>query len=240
MNQVRPNTLLSMLSRVEDSFLFDNLQEFSADRHTVLQRAGEITEHVYFPLSGMVSFLTVMNDGTAVETASVGYDNAAGCNTALSGRNANCQLIVQLDMKALRIRSQLFRAAYEKGAGIRHIVQVSSELLIEQVQQTAACHALHAAEQRLGRWLLQCYDYAGNEFLDLTQDFVSEMLGVRRTTVSQVAATLQSEGLIRYRRGHVTVLDRERLLARSCECYDTVMKHRNGHPALKPIAVPPQ
>jgi CRP-like cAMP-binding protein len=129
--------------------------------------------------------------------------------------------------------------AYEQSPRVRQMVQVSSELLIEQIQQTAACHALHSAEQRLGRWLLQCYDYAGNEFLDLTQDFVSEMLGVRRTTVSQVAATLQAEGLIRYRRGHVTVLYREKLLARSCECYEAVMEHRNGHAALKPLAVPP-
>jgi len=240
MNQVRPNTLLSTLSKVEDSLLFDNLQEYSADRHTVLQRAGEVSDHVYFPLSGMISYLTVMNDGEAVETSSIGYDNAAGCNTALSGRNANCQLIVQLDMKSLRIKSPLFRTAYDQSPRVRHIVQVSSELLIEQVQQTAACHALHSAEQRLARWLLQCYDYAGNEFLDLTQDFVSEMLGVRRTTVSQVAATLQTEGLIKYRRGHVTVLDRESLLARSCECYDAVTKHRHGHIPVKPIAVPPQ
>src|SRR5215216_1764302 len=119
MNQVRPNTLLSMLSKVEDSLLFDNLQEYSADRHTVLQRAGEITEYVYFPLSGMISFLTVMNDGEAVETSAVGYDNGAGFNTALSGRNSNCQLVVQLALRSLRIATPLFCAAYEQSAAVR-------------------------------------------------------------------------------------------------------------------------
>jgi len=188
----------------------------------------------------MISFLTVMNDGEAVETCSVGFDNCCGQNTALSGRNSNCQLIVQLALKALRIKSQHFKVAYEKSAAVRQMVHVANELIIEQTQQTAACHALHAAEQRLARWLLQSHDYAGQDLLDLTQDFVSEMIGVRRTTVSLIASTLQAEGLIKVRRGHVTVVSREGLERRCCECYETVMKHRNGHPALKPVAVPPQ
>jgi len=226
-----------MLNESDEPMLFKHLHPFDAERNTILQRAGHPSEHVYFPLSGMISFLTVMYDGEAIETSAVGYDNAAGCNTALSGRNSNCQLIVQIAMRSLRIDKQAFCRAYAESAAVRHMVQVSNELLIEQVQQTAACHALHSAEQRLARWLLQCHDYAGDTTLDLTQDFVSEMLGVRRTTVSFIAHNLQAERLIQYRRGHVKVLDRQALENRSCECYALVAGCRTVR--VKPLAVPP-
>jgi CRP-like cAMP-binding protein len=239
MNQIRPNSLLATLNEGTESALFNNLTRFSAERHTVLQRAGEATGHVYFPIAGMVSCLAVMSNGEAVETAAVGFDNMCGHNTALSGRNTNCQLIVQLDLQAHRIATQRFQEAYKQSDAVRHMVHVANELLIEQTQQTAACHALHAAEQRLARWILQTHDFAGQDVLDLTQDFVSEMLGVRRTTVSQVATALQNEKLISVRRGHVTVLSREGLEQRACECYAAVMK-RSEHPALKPLAVPPR
>jgi CRP-like cAMP-binding protein len=242
MNQVRPNNLLALLSRTEDALLFASLSDFSAERHVVLQRAGEPTEFVYFPTAGMISFLSVMQNGEAVETAAVGYDNGAGFNTALSGKNANSQMIVQLAMQSRRISNELFRQAYEHSAGVRLMVHIGNEMLIEQTQQSAACHALHEAEQRLARWLLQSHDFAGQDTLDLTQDFVSEMIGVRRTTVSVLAMTLQGEGLIKYRRGHVTVVDREGLERRCCECYALVAKNRSphNHPHLKPIAIPPQ
>jgi len=240
MNQVRPNALLAMLNKSDEAQLFSQLVSYPAERHTILQRAGEPTDHVYFPTSWMISFLTVMRDGEAVETASVGYDNAAGYNTALSGRNANCQLIVQLSMKSYRIGKAEFSQAYEHSVGVRHMIHVGNELLVEQIQQGAACHALHQAEQRLARWLLQSHDFAGQDSLDLTQDFVSEMIGVRRTTVSLIANTLQQEGLIHYRRGHVTVIDREALERRCCECYGTLVESRQKHPSLKPVAVPPR
>jgi CRP-like cAMP-binding protein len=242
MNKPRPNNLLALLDRTEDAIFFDRLNHFSAKRYTMLQRAGEPTKHVYFPIVGMISFLTVMSDGEAIETACVGYDNAAGCNTALSGRNANCQLIVQLALQAQRISNEHFQAAYETSPRVRRMVHVSNEMLIEQTQQTAACQALHKAEQRLARWLLQSHDYVVDDVMDLTQEFVAEMIGVRRTTVSILATTLQTEGLIKYRRGHVTVVNREGLERRCCECYSVVAKNRGlaPDPAVKPIAIPPQ
>src|SRR5215203_2336320 len=113
MNQVRPNSLLAMLNKSDEAQLFSSFVDYDAERHTILQRAGEPTDHVYFPVAGMISYLTVMEDGQAVETSSVGYDNAAGYNTALSGRNSNCQLIVQLAMTSYRISTLHFRQAYE-------------------------------------------------------------------------------------------------------------------------------
>jgi CRP-like cAMP-binding protein len=105
-------------------------------------------------------------------------------------------------------------------------------MLVEQIQQIAACHALHNAEGRLARWLLQTHDYAGSDVLDLTQDFVSEMMGVQRTTVTALARTLQNEGLIRYSRGRVTMVDRKGLEQRCCECYQTVAEARSCNPPL--------
>lgn len=239
MNQVRPNKLLAMLVKTDEAILFDHLTDFEGPRHTTLQCAGEPIDHVYFPVAGMISLLTVMSNGEAVETAAVGYDNACGYNAALSGRNANCQAIVQLQLKALRIPKAAFKTAFEQSAGVRQMVHHGSELLIEQIQQGAACHALHETESRLARWLLQSHDYAGQDTLDLTQDFVSEMIGVRRTTVSLLATNLQSEGLIKYRRGQVTIVNRLGLEARCCECYHLVARNRTGEVVAKPLAVPP-
>ena len=226
----RPNNLLATLTKADERLLFGNLVEFSADKHTCLQRAGEPVEHVYFPLAGMISLLTVMSDGFAVETAAVGYDGAAGFNGALSGRDANCEAIVQISMKSLRIARRPFLNAYEDSPGVRRMIYLANEMLVEQIQQIAACHALHNAEGRLARWLLQSHDYAGNDILDLTQDFLSEMIGVRRTTVTELAQILQQEGLIRYSRGHVTIVDRKGLEDRCCECYKAVAEARAAGP----------
>jgi CRP-like cAMP-binding protein len=239
MNLLRPNKLLATLIRADEHSLFGNLVEFNADKHTRLHRAGEQIEHVYFPLAGMISLLTVMNDGVAVETAAIGYDGAAGFNGALSGRNSNCEAIVQISMKSLRIARRPFLNAYESSPGVRRMIHGANEMLVEQIQQVAACHALHNAEGRLASWLLQTHDYAGNDVLDLTQDFVSEMIGVRRTTVSALAQTLQMEGLIKYSRGRVTIHDRAGLERRCCECYQAVVEARTFHPPLKPLSVAP-
>jgi CRP-like cAMP-binding protein len=232
MNIPRPNNLLATLIRADERALFGNLVEFNADKHTRLHRAGEQIEHVYFPLAGMISLLTVMTDGVAVETAAVGYDSAAGFNGALSGRNSNCEAIVQISMKSLRIARRPFLNAYDSSPGVRRMIHIANEMLVEQIQQIAACHALHNAEGRLARWLLQTHDYAGSDVLDLTQDFVSEMMGVQRTTVTALARTLQNEGLIRYSRGRVTMVDRKGLEQRCCECYQTVAEARSCNPPL--------
>jgi CRP-like cAMP-binding protein len=114
------------------------------------------------------------------------------------------------------------------------MIHLANEKLVEQIQQLAACHALHQAEGRLARWLLQSHDYAGANVLDLTQDFVSEMIGVRRTTVTELAQALQKEGLIKSSRGRVTILDRSGLERRCCECYRAVAEARAFNPPLKP------
>jgi CRP-like cAMP-binding protein len=239
MNLLRPNNLLASLIRDDERALFENLVEFNAQKLTRLYRAGEPVEYIYFPLAGMISLLTVMTNGTAVETAAIGYDSAAGFNGALSGRNSNCEAIVQIPMKSLRIARRPFLIAYNCSPGVRRMIHGANEMLIEQTQQVAACHALHSAESRLARWLLQTHDYAGANILDLTQDFVSEMIGVRRTTVTDLARALQMKGFIKYKRGRVVITDRNGLERLCCECYRTVAEARASNPPLKPVSVAP-
>jgi CRP-like cAMP-binding protein len=231
--------MLSMLNKSAEARFFGDLEEFSGKRRTILARAGKVIDHVYFPTSGMISLLTVMRDGEAVETGAVGYDNGCGFNAALSGQNSNCQSVVQLAMTSLRIAKQPFCEAYDRSPAIRRMVHRGNEMLIEQLQQTAACHALHTVETRFARWLLQAHDYAWQDVLDLTQEFVSEMIGVRRASITEIALRLQTEGLITYRRGEVTIQNRRALEARSCECYRLIAESRSGKSGLKPVAVAP-
>src|SRR4051812_48467456 len=190
MNKVRPNNLLSKLTRADEGELFDNLKEYSAGRSEILQRAGEVIDYVYFPTCGMVSLLAVMRDGQSVEAAAVGYDNAVGYNNALSGRNSNCQVIVQLPLQSLRITRSAFALAYENSVGVQRMIHYGNELFIQQLQQNTAGHALHAAEGRLARCLLQAHDKSAPAIPALTKEFVAEMLGVLRPTVSILANTL--------------------------------------------------
>jgi CRP-like cAMP-binding protein len=240
MHRVRPNTLLSTLSRVDEPELFGALSEIYMERHTLLQATTAPIEHVYFPVAGMISLQSVMDGGQSVESAAIGYDSATGFNGALSGRNANCQAVVQLDLTALRIAKVPFLNAYNSSYRVRQMIHAANELLVEQVQQTAACHALHRTESRLARWLLQTHDYAGIDVFGLTQEFIAEMMGVQRTTVTEVAQMFQKERLIKYTRGHVTILDREGLEERSCECYRIIAPSAVPEPPrLKRVARPP-
>ena len=213
------NALLARLSRADEADFFSHLTEFNAPKRTVLYQAGEDVEYVYFPTAGMISLLTMMDDGQCLETSAVGREGAAGFNAALSGRNINCRAVVQLDLQSFRMSKVSFRQAFSGSPGVRRIVHHANELLIDQIQRTAACHVFHSTEARLARWLLQTQDHAGKAEIDLTQEYLAEMLGVLRSTVSVVAARFQKDGLIRYRRGHLNILNRTGLVRLCCECY---------------------
>jgi CRP-like cAMP-binding protein len=167
----------------------------------------------------MISLVTLMQEGTMVETAGVGFDNALGIGTALSGRIPACRAVVQLPLISLRISKANFNQAFAESAGVRAMAHQANELMFEQVQQSAACNALHDIEARLARWLLRCSDYTGGKQLRLTQEFMAQMLGVRRPTVTNIACSLQQRGFIDYTRGQLKVLDRASLEKLACECY---------------------
>jgi CRP-like cAMP-binding protein len=230
------NRLLGMLPADDWQAIKKHLTTVSHDSGTSLQEPGRPMEYVYFPHSGMVSLLTVMKDGRGIETATVGNEGAVGAEAALGVTTAITRGVVQIAMTASRISRKDFMRCVERRTVIRHLAFRANEALLGQMQQTAACNALHQIEARLARWLLQSQDRVSDGgVVPLTQEFLSEMLAVRRTSVSATAHILQSEGLIKYSRGSIKILDRDGLKKKSCECYGAIAKQTEGLLA-KPLA----
>lgn len=224
LNELRRNRLLAALRPPERMLLEPHLKEVELEQGAILQEQGELIERIYFPHSGMVSLLAVMQQGNAVETATIGREGAVGAMSGLGPRHAFTRALVQMSGSASQIMTAKFQAVVAKSAAIRDIVVRHNEVLLAQVQQSAACNALHEAEARFCRWLLQSRDRSDSDVVPITQEFVAQMLGVRRTTVTLVAQSLQDAGLLRYRRGQIEILDRDTLEARACECYGVVRR----------------
>jgi CRP-like cAMP-binding protein len=216
----RRNHLLGSLPPPDLALLTPYFKDVVLAQGDVLQEQGEAITDVYFPHDGIVSLLAVMQQGDAIETATVGREGAVGSMSGLGPRWSHMRAEVQVAGKASRIDVHRFRKATESSHAIREIVVRYGEMLLIQVQQTAACNALHDVEERLSRWLLQARDRVDGNIIRLTHEFLSQMLGVRRPTVTVVARMLQDAGLIRYHRGHIEIIDRAGLEARACECYD--------------------
>ena len=167
----------------------------------------------------MVSLVAVMQSGATVETATIGRWGIIGASAALGAKSAVARAVVQLPGTAAWISAAHFHAAAGQSAAIRDLVVRYNDILLGQIQQSVACNALHAMEARLCRWLLQTHDCIDGNAIPLTQEFLGQMLGVRRTTVTIAARLLQGAGLIRYRRGLIHILDRQALEEIACECY---------------------
>lgn len=223
-----PNSLLALLPAADFALLKPQLREIPLRQGAVLQEPGEFVQQVYFPIDGIISLLAVMRTGEAIETATIGREGAVGSLAGLGPRRSYTRAVVQVDGAALRIPAATFRAASERSAAIFDTVVRYSEMLLIQVGQTAACNALHDVEARLSRWLLQANDRLEGNTVGLTHEFLSQMLGVRRTTVTVVASNLQQAGLIKYRRGQIVIVDRPGLEARACECYAAIRDQING------------
>ena len=213
------NRLLAALTPAELLLLTPHLKEIVLEQGVVLQEQGERIDQVYFPHDGIISLLAVMQQGDAIEVATVGCEGAVGALAGLGPRRSYTRDVVQVAGVASRIASARFRKVAEESEAIRDVIVRYGEILLVQVQQTAACNALHDVEERLSRWLLQARDRVTGDTIRLTHEFLSQMLGVRRPTVTVVARMLQDAGLIRYHRGHIEILDRRGLEARACECY---------------------
>jgi CRP-like cAMP-binding protein len=167
----------------------------------------------------MISLLAVMSDGQGIETATVGSEGVVGAMYGFGIRRGFTRAVVQAPLVASRISTAHFHIAVQKSETIRNLMASYIEVLMAQIQQTAACNALHTMESRLARWLLQTRDRIDSDVLPLTQEFLSQMLGVRRTTVTLVARQLEQAGLVQNRRGRIVVIDRKGLEDVACECY---------------------
>jgi CRP-like cAMP-binding protein len=221
----RRNLLLASLSAKDFAVLAPHLKDIELEQGAVLQEQGERIEQVYFPHAGIISLLAVMRQGEAIETATIGFEGGVGSFAGLGSRRAHTRAVVQVRGWASRIAAARFRKIAEANEAVCRIVIRYGEMLLLQVQQTAACNALHPVEARLSRWLLQARDRLESNSIRLTHEFLSQMLGVRRTTVTVVAHMLQQAGVICYHRGQIEIVDRAGLEARACECYEAIRRN---------------
>jgi CRP-like cAMP-binding protein len=216
------NRLLMSLEGADLALLTPHLREASLRQGQIVQEQEAPVERVYFPLNCVISLISVMNGGEVVETATIGREGAVGAFAGFGPWHAFSRATVRLPGQAATISAADFQAATKQSERIGNMVLRYKESLLAQVQQTAACNALHQLEARLARWLLQTLDRTDDPRLPLTQDLIAQMLSVRRSTVTVVAGKLQEAGLIRYHRGRIDVLDRPRLEETACECYATI------------------
>lgn len=190
----------------------------------VVYEPGKAQFHVYFPTTALVSLLHVLENGGMAEIAIVGNDGIVGIPVFMGGLTTSTRGVVQGGGEALRFPAAGLRREFEQGGPAMHLLLRYTQALISQISQTAVCNRHHHIEQQLSRWLLHSLDRIGGTEVAMTQELISNMLGVRREGVTQAAARLQRKGLIRYSRGHITVIDRAGLERCACECYAVVKK----------------
>jgi CRP-like cAMP-binding protein len=209
----------------------DDFTALNKHFRTIELRAGELLARpddeirtVYFPHSGIVSFLVEVAEGDMVQTGMVGRDGVVGAAQAIDDKVSINKIIVQLPGTASVIDRHPLREAILSGNGIRKLFAAHEQFFIADIQQTAACNALHPVEARMCRWMLRMMDLVGTD-VPLTQEYLAAMIGVRRSSVTDVAGRLQTDGIISYARGHIRIDNVQRLMESSCECHDAVNKN---------------
>lgn len=184
-------------------------------------------EFVYFPLSAMLSMVTVMRDGSQVEAATIGNEGTTGSPLSLPGTISPILMLCQIPGECIRMPAKTFRNWLGQSESVRDVMDRHAQALVALIAQTAACNRLHNVEQRCARWLLMTNDRARSNEFPMTQEFLSAMLGVRRASVSQSALSLQERGVIRYHRRQIEILNRKCLEQTSCECYEVAFQHHD-------------
>jgi CRP-like cAMP-binding protein len=215
------NRILTALPAAEQRELFDVVRNVTLPVKTVLFEPGALVDAIYFPTDGVISLVTPLHDGAIVEVATIGNEGIVGVPLVPMGGLA-VRAISQVAGHSLRMDATAFLDMFERSAPFQALVDKYTQALFGQISQAAACNRLHSSEERLSRWLLMSHDRVGADQFMITQEFLGQMLGARRSTVSVSAGILQRAGLIRYVRGHVTIVDRDGLEAVSCECYSVI------------------
>jgi len=219
---IASNHLLARMRDLERPACLPRLEPVVLETAQVLYEPGEPLSHVYFPTSGMVALVAVMADGRATETATIGREGAFGMSASGYVDKAFTRYVVQIAGSGYRVTASDFEQMIDDSVGLCSAVARWRDVLLRMTLQSVACNAVHNVRQRCARWILTTHDRTENDLLPLTQEFLAEMLGVKRNAISLVARELQSVGAIDYRRGRVTVVDRGRLQAISCECYPLI------------------
>jgi CRP-like cAMP-binding protein len=190
----------------------------------VLYESGRTMSHVYFPTTSIVSLLYLLENGSTAEIAVVGKEGIVGISRFMGGVSTTSRAVVQSAGSGFRLNADTMKEEFDRGGPTMHLLLRYTQALITQMTQTAVCNRHHSLDQQLCRWLLVSLDrLPGNELI-MTQELISDMLGMRRSGVTEAALKLQSAGLINYRRGHISIVDRHGLEKRACECYAVVKK----------------
>ena len=228
----KSNYLLASLADADLQRLLPHLESIQMPLGWAIYESGGHMEYVYFPTDGIVSLLYVMENGESAEIAVTGTEGLIGISLFMGGESTTSRAVVQSEGHAYRLPARFLKHEFERGGDLQHLLLRFTQALITQMAQTAVCNRHHTVEQQLCRWLLLSLDRLPGNELRMTQELIANMLGVRREGVTGAAGHLQDAGLIDYRRGHITVLDRPKLEQRVCECYavvkresDRLMKH---------------
>ncbi len=216
------NQLLATLATDERTRFALSAKPVDLEQGQVLYEAGGQLHHVYFPSTSVISCLYTMHDGPTAEMALVGRDGLVGIFLLLGGETASHRAVVQVGGRALKVPAKIVQAEFARGGNFQWAVLRYTQALITHISQTAVCNRLHSVEQRLCRWLLLCHDLVKSPELLMTQEYIANVLGGRRESVTVAAGRLQDAGLIHYSRGHIRLLNRQGLEASACECYRIV------------------
>jgi CRP-like cAMP-binding protein len=228
-----PNTLLASLPIAEYELIRQSAEPVTMELKRALHEPGQETRHVYFPFSGVISLLTILDDGSAVEVATVGNEGMVDF-AAYFGMESPARWLVQVPGRALRVEARDLRAIAEKSEALLSVIHNYMLAMFVQVSQTAACNRRHAVDQRCARWLLMTHDRVDGDVFPMTHEFLADMLGIRRPSVSIAMSSLHRSGYVSYRRGKVAVLDRDGLEKAACECYNVVGQQFESRFPLSP------
>jgi CRP-like cAMP-binding protein len=216
------NRLLAALPRDEYDRIHPHLGKVSLPLKEVLYEANGPIPHIFFPLNGVVSLVILMEGGFTLEVGTIGNEGMVGTPVFLGSESSPTRAISQVPGEALRMEAKVFQKEMKRAGSLFGLVQRYTQAMINQISQSTVCNHRHSVQKRMCRWLLMSHDRVGTDKFQLTQEFLAQMLGVRRPTVSAVAGILQKEGLLTYHRGMMTILDRKGLETASCECYQVV------------------
>ena len=218
------NQLLDALSEAERKRLRARLELVDMPLGEVVYESGRHIDYVYFPTTCIVSLLYVLENGASAEIAVVGHEGVVGISIFMGGETTPSRAVVQSAGKAYRLPGPAMKEEFTRGRAMQHLMLRYTQSLITQMAQTAVCNRHHSVDQQLCRWLLLSIDRLPSPEITMTQELIANMLGVRREGVTEAAGKLQKAGVISYRRGHISVLDRPKLEKHACECYEVVRR----------------
>jgi len=221
-NQISDNQILASISKDEYKILFSNLEKVSLVSGQIIYHRHEFIKYVYFPLNSMISLVRTLSDQKTTEIALIGNEGIVGLSVFLGTNVASSDAIVQIPDSAMRLDIKIFQAESARSGLFHKILLLYTQARMIQISQNAVCKCHHHIYNQFASWLLYANDCVCNNELPLTQKFISQMLGVRRATVTEVAHKFQEDGIIRYSRGHITIIRRHLLEFSACECYQYV------------------